>query len=104
MIINTTCVFNKPIKEYKGVVFGTSGRTRGIYGHLKASVEQIVGGRATSYVEAMQKARNAAIDDITANAEMMGANAIIGCDFEVIDVMDGYILVNVYGTAIVIEA
>jgi uncharacterized protein YbjQ (UPF0145 family) len=99
----TTCQIDRRVKEYKGLVFGTSGRTRGIAGHIRAQAEQLIGGKATAYVEAMSKARNMAIDDLTANAEAMGANAVIGCDFDITDVMDGYILISISGTAVVLE-
>ena len=91
------------VKKVIGVVFGTSAQTRGIYGHLKAMAENLLGGRATAFTENMNKARFAAMEDITKNAEVMGANCIIRCEFEVLDVMNGYILVNATGTAVVIE-
>lgn len=91
------------VKEFKGVVFGTTVRTRGALGRFLASFEAIIGGKASSYLTELEKAKNEALDEAIKKAESFGANAIIGVDFDMSEVLEGYIMFSVNGTAVVLE-
>lgn len=91
------------VKEFKGVVFGTTVRTRGALGRFMAGFEAILGGRASSYMTELEKAKNEALDDAIKKADALGANALIGVDFDMSEVLEGYIMFSVNGTAVVLE-
>ena len=77
-----------------------------VFKDLFAGVRDIIGGRAASYEQELEKARKAALDDICAKARELGAEAIVGVDidYEVISAGSGSMLmVSVSGTAVVIE-
>lgn len=91
------------VKEFKGIVFGTTVRTRGVLGRFTASIEGILGGVSTSYLNELEKAKNEALDDAIKKAQSLGANAIIGIDFDMSEVLEGYIMFSVNGTAVTLE-
>lgn len=104
MIITTTGdIKGWKVKEIKGIVFGSTVRTRGLLGRTVASFEALLGGKAESYLEELEKAKNDALQDAIKKAQNMGANAIIGVDFDMSEVLEGFILFTVNGTAVVLE-
>lgn len=104
MIISTThSVPGYRVVKVLGIVTGMSVRTRGVLGRLAASVEALVGGRGEAYIEELKKARDEALQDMVAEASKLGANAVIGVDFETSEILEGFIVVTATGTAVVIE-
>jgi uncharacterized protein YbjQ (UPF0145 family) len=80
-------------------------RTRGVGGKLSATLSGIVGGEVGSYTEECERSRLEALSRLEANAHRMGANAVIGADFETSDILAGTATVfSAYGTAVVVEA
>ena len=74
-----------------------------IFKDLFAGIRDIIGGRTGSYEKELEKARDAAFDDLTAKAQDLGADAVIGVDidYEVIPGRSGSMLmVSVSGTAV----
>lgn len=70
-----------------------------------ASIRDIVGGRAGAYEKVLSDARETAIEELTAKAERLGANAVIGVDidYETIGSNGSMLMVSVSGTAVRIE-
>lgn len=91
------------VTEVKGIVFGMSGNSNHIIGMLWMVVELIIGGRGKSYIKRFIMAKDDAMKDAIKKAEAMGANAIIGADFDVTEINDGYLLASLNGTAVVME-
>jgi len=88
------------IIELLGIIYGMSIRTRGLGGKIMAGLEALAGGRGESYLSELRKARNEAIEDLKMNAERVGANAVIAVDFETTEILEGFIVVTAYGTAV----
>lgn len=86
-----------------GVVYGSSVRTRGLGGRLLAGIETVVGGKGAAYLKELEKAREEAIQNLVQKARAMGANAVLGIDFETTEILEGFIVVTVYGTAAVVS-
>lgn len=87
-----------------GPVHGLTVRTRGVGGKIVAGVEGIFGGEVTSYTSECEKARKESISRLIQNARKMGANAIIGTDFETSDILQGSATVfAAYGTAVIVK-
>ena len=73
-----------------------------IFRPMFASIRDVVGGRAGGYERALAGAREAALADMKQAAKELGANGIIGIDFdyEVLGETNGMMMVTVSGTAV----
>jgi len=90
------------IVKILGIVHGLTVRTRGVGGKFVAGIEGIFGGEVTSYTSECEKARNESLKRLIENAKRMGANAVIGADFETSDILQGTAtLFSAYGTAVI---
>ena len=64
MIITTTMhIENKPVQEYKGIVFGEVVEGRNFVKDFMSGIRDIVGGRSGSYEDSLMSARQAALDE-----------------------------------------
>ncbi len=90
------------IDQYLGIVNGEAIIGANIFRDMFSSVRDVVGGRAGGYERALSGARDAALDDMKEAAGEMGANGIIGIDFdyEVLGENNGMMMVSVSGTAV----
>jgi len=90
------------VDKYLGVVHGEAIIGANIFRDLFSSVRDVVGGRAGGYERALAGAREAAVDDMKEAAREMGANGIVGIDFdyEVLGEANGMMMVAVSGTAV----
>ncbi|AOF87384.1 hypothetical protein BSY239_2257 [Hydrogenophaga sp. RAC07] len=88
--------------QYLGVVNGEAIIGANIFRDMFSSVRDVVGGRAGGYERALSGARDAAVEDLIEAAREMGANAVIGIDFdyEVLGETNGMMMVAVSGTAV----
>ncbi len=88
--------------QYLGVVNGEAVIGANIFRDMFASVRDVVGGRAGGYEKALAGARDAAIEGLVEAAKELGANGVIGIDFdyEVLGETNGMMMVAVSGTAI----
>lgn len=87
-----------------GVVHGLTVRTRGVGGKISASISGIFGGEVHSYTEECERSKAEALMRLKQNAVQMGANAVVGADFETSDILAGTATVfSAYGTAVVAE-
>jgi uncharacterized protein YbjQ (UPF0145 family) len=63
----------------------------------------LAGGEVSAFTEEMIKARNEALKRAIEQAKMLGANAIIGLDFETTEIFESTVLISAIGTAVIIE-
>ncbi len=106
MIISTTPTLEgRPIKEYRGIVSGEAIMGANLFVDLLANIRDIVGGRAGAYEKELRKAREAAMDDMIAEAVEAGATAVVGIDldYEVVGKGGSMLMVSANGTAVVLE-
>lgn len=104
MIIATTeTVPGKRVVRVLGVARGNTIRARHVGRDLLALMRNLVGGEILEYTKLMGEAREQAIDRMIADAERMGANAIIGTRFSTAMVMTAAAEILCYGTAVVLE-
>lgn len=105
MIVTTTpTIEGKAIQEYKGIVIGEVISGIDFIKDIKAGFTNFFGGRSNSYEGELISAREAALQEMKNRAAQMGANAIVGVDFdyEVLGTGGNMIMVTVSGTAVVI--
>jgi uncharacterized protein YbjQ (UPF0145 family) len=90
------------IEQYVGLVNGEAIIGANIFRDMFSSVRDVVGGRAGGYERALAGARDAALEEAKAAAREMGANGIVGIDFdyEVLGETNGMMMVCVSGTAV----
>ena len=91
---------NREVEEVLGVIYGSSTRTRGVGGRLISGFQSLTGGKGTAYAAEVEKARVEALEDLKSKARKLGANGVLSIDFETAEVLEGFILVTAYGTAV----
>jgi uncharacterized protein YbjQ (UPF0145 family) len=90
------------VKQNLGVVRGVTVRSRSIIGTIGAGLQTLIGGNITLLTELCEKTRADAFALMLRHAEELGANAVIGIDYDATDVMQGVTEVLCYGTALVV--
>jgi len=104
LVVTTPTVAGYEIVKVLGAVSGITVRTRGVGGKFIAGIEGMFGGEVTSYTSECEKARNESLQRLTENASRLGANAIVGTDFETSDILQGTATTfSAYGTAVIIK-
>jgi uncharacterized protein YbjQ (UPF0145 family) len=102
LLVTVPATDSMRIEKYLGVVNGEAIIGANIFRDLFSSVRDVVGGRAGGYERALSGARDAAVEDMIEAAKEMGANGIVGLDFdyEVLGESNGMLMVAVSGTAV----
>jgi uncharacterized protein YbjQ (UPF0145 family) len=103
MIITTTSeVQGQKISAYLGIISGEVIVGANIFKDLFAGVRDIVGGRAGAYEKTLTKARQEAVAELKAEAEHLGADAVVGVtiDYESIGSASTMLMVTLTGTAV----
>jgi uncharacterized protein YbjQ (UPF0145 family) len=104
MVVTTPTLPGYRVVRVLGVVTGLTVRTRGVGGKFVAGIEGMFGGEVTSYSSEAEKARKESLQRLIDKAKTLGANAVIGADFETSDILQGTAtLFSAYGTAVVVE-
>jgi uncharacterized protein YbjQ (UPF0145 family) len=91
--------------EYRGICSGEAILGANVVRDLFAGVRDFVGGRSGSYEKVIRAGKEAALEDMQAHAEELGANAIVGIDldYEVVGEKGSMMMVVASGTAVRIE-
>lgn len=103
MLVTTTSnVEGRKIAEYFGICTGEAICGANLFRDMLAGIRDIVGGRSGSYETVLREGKKLAIEDMCAQAEEMGANAVIGVDidYEVVGDKGAMLMVAVSGTAV----
>jgi len=105
MLITTSeTVANHRIVKTLGLVRGNTVRARHIGKDILASLRNIVGGEIHEYAKLIAESREQTLDRMVAEAEQLGANAIIATRFTTSVMMGGAAELLAVGTAVVIES
>ncbi len=102
MITTTTpSIEGRTISAYLGIVTGEAILGANIFKDLFAGIRDIVGGRSGAYEQELAKARVIALEEMSAVAASLGADAIVGIDLDYETVGQGSMLmVTASGTAV----
>ena len=104
LVVTTPTAPGYDVVKIIGPVHGLTVRTRGVGGKIIAGIEGIFGGEVTSYSSEVEKARKESLNRLIEKASRMGANAVIGTDFETSDILQGTATIfSAYGTAVIIK-
>ncbi len=103
ILSNTEDVPGQEIREFYGIVTGSSVRAKHIGRDFMAGLKNLVGGELTGYTELLQEARQEAIDRMIEQARSTGANAVVNVRFSTSSVAQGAAEIFAYGTAVQVE-
>jgi len=108
IVISTTPhAGERRVKRILGLVSGDAILGANIFRDLFASVRDIVGGRSASYERELRQAKQLALEEMTQQAQELGANGVIGVDldYENIQISNGgnMLMVSASGTAVLLE-
>lgn len=103
LVLTTPNIEGKKIVRYLGFVSGEAILGTNIFRDIFANIKDIVGGRSGAYEMKLREARDIAIEEMTNEAEMLGANAILGVDMDYETVGQSMLMVTANGTAVVYE-
>lgn len=103
IIVNTDFVQGRKISEMLGMVRGSTIRAKHLGKDIMAGLRTIVGGEIKEYAEMIVESRNESVRRMEAQAERLGADAIINVRFVTSQVMSGAAELLAYGTAVKLE-
>lgn len=103
ILSNIETVPGRTIREFFGVVSGSTVRAKHIGRDIMAGLKNIVGGELRGYTELLQEARQEAIDRMIQQAQSVGANAVVNVRFSTSNITQGAAELFAYGTAVRVE-
>jgi len=99
ILVNTDYITGKEF-EMLGLVKGSTIQTKNIGKDITQGFKSFVGGELRAYNEMMNEARALATKRMVAEAEDLGADAVVNIRYSTSAVMQGAAEVIVYGTAV----
>ena len=100
LIVTTDNIPGREITEAIGVVRGNTIRAKHVGKDIVAGLRMLVGGEVKEYTEMLTEARNESLKRVEAQAEKVGADAVVNLRFITSQVMTGAAEMLAYGTAV----
>jgi len=104
IIVNTETVPGYEIVEMKGIVQGNTVRAKHAGRDIAAGFKNLVGGELKGYTELLTESRREAMERMIAQAQELGANAVLNVRFSTSAVTAGAAELYAYGTAVVLSS
>jgi uncharacterized protein YbjQ (UPF0145 family) len=103
IIVTSESIANKRIVRTLGLVRGNTVRARHVGRDIMAGLRNIVGGEIHEYAKLMAESREQTLDRMVAEAEALGANAVVATRFTTSVMMGGAAELLAVGTAVIVE-
>lgn len=103
LISNIENIPGRRVVEFYGLVTGSTVRAKHLGKDILAGLKNIVGGELKSYTELLGEAREEALKRMIAEAQSMGANAVVNVRFSTSSIAQGAAELFAYGTAVRVE-
>jgi len=103
IVVNTETVPGYEITEMKGIVQGNTVRAKHAGRDIAAGFKNLVGGELKGYTELLTESRREAVERMIAQAQELGANAVVNVRFSTSAVTAGAAELYAYGTAVVLS-
>jgi uncharacterized protein YbjQ (UPF0145 family) len=103
MVVTSETIAGKRIVKTLGLVRGNTVRARHLGRDILAGLRNIVGGEIHEYAKLVAESREQSLDRMMAEAEELGANAVIATRFTTSVLMGGAAELLAIGTAVVVE-
>jgi len=100
ILTNVETVNGRQIVEHYGLVQGSTIRAKHVGRDIAAGFKNIFGGELSGYTELLQESRAESTKRMIAQAEELGANAIVNIRFSTSSVAQGAAEILAYGTAV----
>ena len=104
IVVTSETVSGMRIVKTLGLVRGNTVRARHIGKDIMAGLRNIVGGEIHEYAKLMAESREQSIDRMVAEAESLGANAVIATRFTTSMISQGAAELLAVGTAVRVES
>jgi uncharacterized protein YbjQ (UPF0145 family) len=104
IVVNIETVPGREIIEVLGLVQGNTIRAKHVGRDIAASFKNLVGGELKGYTELLTEARRQAMQRMMAQAQQLGADAIVNVRFTTSAVTAGAAELYAYGTAVRLAA
>jgi uncharacterized protein YbjQ (UPF0145 family) len=102
IVVNTEFVPGMSIQEVKGLVQGNTVRAKHVGRDLAAGLKNIFGGELRGYTELLVESRREALSRMVAQAQQLGANAVVNVRFATSSITAGAAELYCYGTAVLL--
>ena len=102
IVVTAEAVPGKRTVKSLGIVRGNTVRARHIGKDIMAGLRNIVGGEVHEYAKLIAESREQALDRMIAEAESLGANAVVATRFTTSMMMGGAAELLAVGTAVVL--
>lgn len=103
VITNLETVPGYEIIEHYGIAQGSSVRAKHAGRDLMAGLKNFFGGELKGYTELLNESREEAMKRLTAQANSLGANAVVNVRFSTSSITAGASEIFAYGTAVRIQ-
>lgn len=103
IVVNTETIPGYVIREMKGLVQGNTIRAKHFGRDFAAGLKNLVGGELKGYTELLIEARRQSLERMLAQAEQLGANAVVNVRFTTSAITQGAAELYAYGTAVVVD-
>ena len=100
IVVNTETIPGHEIVEICGLVQGNTVRAKHAGRDLAAGLKNLVGGELKGYTELLTECRREALERMMAQAQQLGANAVVNVRFTTSAVTSGAAELYAYGTAV----
>jgi len=100
MLVTTSDVIPGQTVQLLGLVRGNIVSSRHIGRDIMAGFKNIVGGEIESYTQLTNEARDVAVQRMIAQAEALGADAIVNMRFASSSIAEATVEMLAYGTAV----
>ncbi len=103
LLTNIELVPGRRVLKHLGLVQGSTVRAKHFGKDLMAGLKNIVGGELKGYTELLMESRTEATERMTAQADAIGANAVLNVRYSTSSITAGAAEILAYGTAVVLE-
>ena len=103
ILSNTEEIPGRTIREFYGVVTGSTVRAKHVGRDIMAGFKNIVGGELKAYTELLSDSRQEAVARMLEQAQSMNANAVVNVRFATSSVAQGAAELFAYGTAVRVQ-
>ena len=103
IVVTSESIAGKRVVKTLGLVRGNTVRARHIGKDIMAGLRNVVGGEVHEYAKLIAESREQTLDRMVAEAQALGANAVIATRFTTSVMMGGAAELLAVGTAVVVE-
>src|SRR5512142_2997761 len=91
------------IRENLGVCYGLVVRSMGAIGGMAAGFKALRRGEVSQYTQLLEDSRRHAVERMVDNANLLGADAVVGVRFDSSEIGQQLTEIVAYGTAVTVD-